>query len=372
MFLSMFNEFLENLNLSKHLPGLPPIAYSLIYALITVVIFVIAAKVVYYLIGKKFMKIAKKTKSDMDDKILRLIHKPIYYLMILFGIRFAIQWIDIPAEYVPLIDGGLFALIVLIAFYVLAKIIDIIAIGYLKEITAKTKSDVDDQMIGLLEKTILFGVYAIGIILILGQFGIEITPLLAGLGIMGIVIAFAAQESMSNIFGGIFLMIDQSFKKGDRVDIAGQQGDIMTVGLRSTKMKTPDGNVLIIPNAELSKSKIINYSIPQSSVRKDLDFGVAYGTNIQKAMKIVEDVVKKNRYVSKKAKPRILFWEMGDFALKIRAIYWIDTWKDGWASVDSINQKVLSEFAKNKIEIPFPVTHVLFEHAKGKNKKRSR
>lgn len=355
-------DFGIDFDLSKYVPGLPPIVYSLIYAVGTIIIFIILAKVIYFVIKKYILKITAKTKTEIDDKILLLLHKPIYYIMILIGLRMGLHWLDIPPEYSAWIDSGIFAVIVLIAFYILAKIIKIVVLEFLKNLAERTDSALDDQIIVMIDKFLVILVLSIGVVVILGQFGIEITPLLAGIGIMGLVVAFAAQESLSSIFGGIMLMVDQAFKSGDRVKIGKDMGDIISIGLRSTKIRTRNGNVLIIPNSELSKRDIINYSALNPNLRVELKFAIDYNSNIDKAQRIIKDVIKETPGIVEGKKIQVIVWELGESAIVLRSLFWVEKWKRVRRNVmGRINEKVLKEFKNAGINIPYPTTHVLLE-----------
>jgi MscS family membrane protein len=320
-----------------------------------------AAKAVYWILEKYVKRLTKMTKTDIDDRILAALKRPVYIFIILFGIAIALQPY---AAALPWFNKALMAVYILLAFYVAARVSNIAVVGYLRALTARTKSTLDDQIVVLIERFLGVFIIAIGLVMVLGQFGIAITPLIASLGIVGLVIALAAQESLSNVFAGIFLLIDQPFRVGDRVKVGNELGDIVSIGLRSTRIRTLDNNIFVIPNAELSKSQVTNYADRDPVVKVALDFGVAYGSDTSKVKKIIRNCLAKLEWLAKDREPVIFFWEMADSALIFRTIFWVNSYRSVGRARDALNEAVYSEFAKAGIEIPFPTRQLFVKELK--------
>jgi len=176
-----------------------------------------------------------------------------------------------------------------------AKSLKVIPVSSARRFAAeKTESSVDDQIIPVFHKFSRVFVSIVGMLFVLTVWGIQIGPLLTSLGIVGIAIAFALQNTLGNIFGGISIILDKSVKVGDKIKLDNDtMGTVMDVGLRSTKIKTWDGELITIPNGKLSDSRILNFIQPEPPVRVVIEFGVEYGSDTAKVRKVVIDTISK-------------------------------------------------------------------------------
>jgi len=195
--------------------------------------------------------------------------------------------------------------------------------------------------------------------MVLGVWGVDIGPFLAGLGIAGLAISFALQESLGNIFGGISLIMDRVYKVGDRIQLdSGEVGTVVDVGLRSTRLRTFDNELIVIPNSKPANSKVKNYVQPDTSLRVVVNFGVEYGTKLEKVKKVLEPVLKKMKGISKSPAPVVEFIEMGDSSLNCIAKFWVPNYEHAYGKKLEATDLIYNELNKAKIGIPFPTTTV--------------
>jgi len=200
---------------------------------------------------------------------------------------------------------------------------------------------------------------------ILDLWGIQLMPLVASLGIAGIAIAFALQNTLGNIFGGISVVLDKSVKSGDVIRLdKDTYGTVLDVGFRSTKIRTWNNEVIIIPNGKLADSRIQNYILPEPSVRINLPFSVEYGSDIDKVKKVVLDEIKKLKNVLKDPKPKIMFLEMGDFSLNFKVYFWVPSFKERFKTKEKANCLIYDALNKAKIGIPFPTRTIYMKKRK--------
>jgi MscS family membrane protein len=321
-----------------------------------------------YVIGK-LKALAKNTETELDDQIIEIVKNPIVFGFILIGVYFGISYMNLGSSISYYLGLGVFAAIALLIANSLKKIIDLILIRYLKQLAERTESKIDDQLLHLIQNVVGVFLYAVAIIIVLGQFGIRVDALLASLGIAGLAISLAAKDTLSNIFGGITIMLDGSLKVGDRIQVKDYVGNVIEVGLRSTKIITPENNIVTIPNSIMANSEIINYDNPDFRQRVIMTFSISYSSDVEKAKKIIEKVIKKIDTIDHEKGITIFFDSMGDFSLNIKAVFHLKDWRYGWTTRDLVNKKVFEEFKKAGIEIPFPITHVLLEELKKKRKK---
>jgi MscS family membrane protein len=173
--------------------------------------------------------------------------------------------------------------------YLLYRILDAALVYYQRELAPKTATKVDDVLVPAFRKVGLVIIYAVGIILTLRNLGWDPTLVFAGAGIAGIVIAFAAQDTFSNLFSGIFLMLDRPFVEGDVILIeTGEVARVESIGLRTTQLYEYDHHhVITVPNNQLATRRIVNYSAPDTLFRVDIFVGVAYEADLVKVEQIL-------------------------------------------------------------------------------------
>ena len=171
----------------------------------------------------------------------------------------------------------------------------------------------------------------------------------------GIAISFAVKDSLSNIFGGISIILDQSFRVGDKIKIdSGEVGVVEDIGLRSTKIKNYDNQIIILPNGYMANAKVINYAQPNNLVKFRVNFGVDYGSNPEKVKKVIIETLIKIKNVLKDPAPGVVFKEMGDSALIFQAMAWVDDYNDAFMTKEESTNKIYLALNKAKIGIPFP------------------
>ncbi len=205
-------------------------------------------------------------------------------------------------------------------------------------------------------------IWGLGAMMILGTLEINITPLLAGAGIAGIAVALAAQDLLSNVFGGVVLYLDTPFRVGDWVKVGGQFGEVLQIGPRSTRIKTLDSQLMTIPNAKISGDAVINFSAPQEYMLIRLKIGVAYGSDIplvKKTMKdAVESVFSKTPYLSHDEPVETNFMSFGDSSLNFELVICAVKPLYYYAATDAVNSEVDRLFRERGISIPFPQREV--------------
>ena len=329
--------------------------YEGIIAAIAIIIgSIVLAKIVYWFVERYMKAFAAKTRSDIDDTILRIIHKPVYYIIILMGIQLAVSCVVVSTEFEDFFSKLISIAIIILGAWVIAGIADAILQGVGKKLAARTKTTVDDEAIPFLSRVLRFAIYLLAFMIVLDQFGIEITPLVASLGIAGFAIGFAAKDTIGNLLAGFFILTDRPFVRGDRIELKGYLGEVVDIGLRTTKIKTLDHTYVVIPNASIISNEVINYTLPDVRIKVKLPISVAYGTNPERVKKIVLDVAKEVDEVMDDPKPVIYFTEFGESSLNFLLIFWVSNFRKKLVAVDKINMKINEEFEKAGIEIPFP------------------
>ena len=305
-------------------------------------------------------KVTKKTKTEADDIVFDTIKKPVLGIIILYGIVSSLAILSfISADLLSnlfLIYG---LVLLLTSGYIAYKLFHNLVIYYGKKWTEKTETEFDDMLINVVEKIGNIIIFACIGLSLLSYFGIDITILLAGMGVLGIVIGFAAQDTLSNLFSGIQLIIDAPFRIGDYIIFEGGEGvyEVKDVGLRSTKLYDLfEHTIVIIPNKILADNKIINLKRPDTAIKTSVAVGVAYGTDVKKVENILMEIGLSHQHVLKteKRKPFVRFSDFGDSSLDFVLYVWIDDILNQWATKSELRDMISEKFTQENIEIPFP------------------
>jgi small-conductance mechanosensitive channel len=220
------------------------------------------------------------------------------------------------------------------------------------------KSDIDDRLIPALEKVGAVVIVMVGLILAVQSLGYDITLVLAGFGVIGLVIAFAAQDTVSNFFAGIYIMLDRPFRVGDLVEI--DENVICTVqdiGLRTTKLYWGKNHTYIImPNNEMANRKIINYVRPNRRFRTNVKLGVAYKSDLDRVKRVLLEIARSHPWVLKEPEfePVFRVVDFGESTILVMVLVWVDDVDHKWHIGSDLREQIKKRFAEEGIEISFP------------------
>lgn len=210
----------------------------------------------------------------------------------------------------------------------------------------------DDTLVPIFGQTVRILILIITVLAVLGQFGIQTTSIIAVLGAAGLAVGLALQGTLGNIASGMMLLILRPFKIGDVVDIGGTMGIVDEIGLFTTEMHSFDNIGIVMPNSNVWGSKIMNYT--KFDIRRvDMEFGIGYGDDMEKAKQLIVGVLDQDERVLKEPEPLIAVATLGDSSVGIRVRPWTRT-EEVWPLRYDLTQKVKEAFDANDISIPFP------------------
>ena len=316
--------------------------------------FWLAAKFVQYFLARWVSVFTKHTETELDDKIVEAVKRPIYYIILLSGAYFAISNLPLPPRLKTIGDGIVYALGVGIGVMMLYRAVNVFLEWYTHNVTKKTDSQLEKEFLPLIEKLVFIFIFITGLIIVLKHFDYDILSLVTALGVSSLAIGLAAKDTLANMISGFTLMLDRPFRVGDRVQLSfGEIGDVAEIGLRCTKIKMPDSNILIVPNTELVNTKVINQCYPDKTMRGRIKVGISYSSDVDKAKAIMLDVALSHNQVLKNPASQVLFTEFGESAMIIQMFYWIKDCYDLFAVQDEINTRIKKRFDQEGIEIPY-------------------
>lgn len=336
---------------------------DMILAILFIVVSVVLAKVLYKVIEKIFKALTSKTRLQGNIELIKKLERPIVVGIILCGIYFALITLEFLVSYRQSIDLVFTVIGVIVGTYVAIKIANVLLDLVFLNYTKVTRKALDETFVSLFGKVLSGVIIIIGLMFLLISFGVEITPLIASLGIGGIAVALALQDTLSSFFAGTYLVTDRSIKLGDYIELEnGLNGWVVGIGWRSTKIKTLPNNMVIIPNSKLAQSIVTNYSAPQREMSVVVKCGVAYGSDLEKVEKVTFDTAKKILQTVqggvKEFTPFIRFNEFGDSNINFAVILRAQTFVDQYALKHEFVKELTKAYKKNNIEISWPVRKV--------------
>jgi small-conductance mechanosensitive channel len=229
-----------------------------------------------------------------------------------------------------------------------------------KRIADNTTTKVDDIVFDLLNQFSGIFIFLTAVLVALDVLGINVMPFIAGAGVAGIAIGFAAKDTLSNIIAGVLLIIDRPFEIGDRIEVwsapkgSASWGDVIDVGLRATKIKTTDNIIVVIPNNEIMKRDIINYTLIDNKIRVRINIGVSYASDINKAKQVILETIKTVEWITSHPPPQVVVRNFGESSVEMQIRVWINNARKRMATISTITDRVKAAFDREGIEIPFP------------------
>ena len=323
-------------------------------ALGIVVVALIVGALVELITARVVLTLVRKTRTDLDDAIVAAARRPLFMSVVLAGAWFAGLRLQIPPAGRFAFKGVLVTVAVLMwsgAGTVIGRLVlERLAVHGSERRLVQPRT-LPLFKIGL--NTLVIGGAAYAILL---AWRVDVTAWLASAGILGIAIGFAAKDTLANLFSGIFILADAPYKIGDFVVLSsGERGMVTDIGIRSTRLLTRDDVQIILPNAAIANSTIVNESGgPHPKERVRVKVGVAYGSDIDLVRSVLEDVARRSEMVVADPAPRVRFRAFGDSSLDFELLAWIEEPVLRGRALDQLNTLVYKAFAEQRIEIPFP------------------
>jgi MscS family membrane protein len=331
---------------------------GIIYAAITVITGAVAAGIAHLTI-RWLRKKADRTSSRLDDIILNAIARPLVVIILVTSVIIALTAYDaVPPSLQWIVNEAVIhAVYILIGAWIASVFLYNLINTYGRWLAQKTESDFDDRFIPLLEMGAKYLVWFVAFLLILATFRIDVTPFLAGAGIAGLAVALAAQDIIGNFLSGAIITIDKPFRIGDRIKFEDLSGDVISVGPRSTRIRTADNQVVTIPNSRITSNVVINYAMPDLRMKIRIPVSVAYGSDVKRVKEILLGIAReaagRTPWVLTDPAPTVYFLEFGESSLNVQLVLWTNNYDNSWDVQDYVNMRIDERFREEGIEIPF-------------------
>lgn len=332
------------------------LVFSLVFMASTSLLFVIR-KIAFGL----FRKWAQKTGTKADDYLLDSISHPSIYWVVAIGLYIALDTSHFPQKYVNYGLSLLTVLIILSITIAIANITSRLAQGALE------KSAMSLPVTGLSRTVIKAVIYGLGALIILNSVGVSITPILTALGVGGLAVALALQDTLSNLFAGFHILVEKPLRVGDYIKLnTGEEGYVVDIGWRTTRIRQLANNFIIIPNNKLSQSIITNYYYPEKKMSLLVNISVSYDCDPDEVERaLVEEATRALGEVPgllADPAPFVRFIPgFGESSLNFTLICQIAEYTDQYLAQHELRKRILKRFRTEGIVIPYPVRTIEFK-----------
>lgn len=328
----------------------------------TIVLATVVYFIVRWILGRAKKRWVKRTETRLDDHFVEFLLSAGLFSIIAWAAWRLIHVWSIPNATgdSPPAANWVLAIWVGLLFLPLSRFIGDILDVVEGRVIAKGETTLDETAFPLINRTVRFIILALGAVLALDLLGLNIAPLLAGAGVMGLALSLAAKDTLSNLIAGVLLIMDRPFKVGDRIELwsapneTGTWGDVIEIGLRATKIRNPDNLVIVVPNSQIMVRDIINYTMSGEDIRLRIPFSVAYESDIDRAKVLLIEAAKKVEGVKLSPAPIVIVRGFGPSDVQIQLRVWILEARNRRRIADEITGRAVAAFADAGVEIPYP------------------
>ena len=345
----------------------------LYFFLVIIVGLIITKPIISYLLRIAYKLFGSKDSDNERDILKSLLRKPLYYFFLLMILYIGLNSLNFPNEWglvdssefglKMIIDKGFYLAVICSIFWTILRSVEFVGVK-LKDSAAQTESKVDDGLIPFAIDLTKVLVYIFALIIILGNvFNVNITALVAGLGVAGVAIALASKESIENLLGSFTIFFDKPFAVGDVITLGGVTGKVEKVGFRSTRIRTFDKSIVTVPNKNVINTELDNLGV-RPVRRVKFNIGLTYDTTIEQIKNIVNDIQKLvDDHPMTNEDGRVRFLSFGASSLDIMVLYYVNSpeWENLIDTQQKINYSIIEIVNKHNSEFAFPSTSLYIE-----------
>ncbi len=328
-----------------------------------------------WLIRRALPRLARRTTTQFDDAFLAQSGPGVRWLVVVFVLQFATERLTFlrPGLRLVLLDVY-FVLAMVLAFRILWRLVNLAGQWYTERAAEAGRADELAPIVTLFDRVGRGVVAIIGATVLLSHFGVNIAALTAALGLGGLAFSLAARDTIADAIAGFIILVDRPFRIGDRIEIqgVGTWGDVTDIGLRTTRIRTRDNRMVIVPNSVIGANQVINYTYPDPRYRIETHVDIAYGTDIETARRVIIEAVRQVEGVLPDKPVDALYNEMGDFAMVFRVRWWIESYVDTRRIIDRVHTALQRALDEAGIESPFPIQNINLRMAAEDSTERTR
>ena len=322
-------------------------------AAVIAVAFILIGKIAEFVLSKTIAQIVSRSKTQFDDGLVALLHRPIFVTFVLIGLAMATRRFEMPASPQYIMLGILRTIAIFVWYSFFSGLLDLVLAAIRRR---RMAGMLQTSMLPLTSTILNVLVIVLAVYFLFLAWDINVTAWVASAGIVGLALSFAAKDTLANLFAGVSLAADAPFKTGDFIVLdSGERGMVTNIGLRSTRILTRDDVEITIPNGIIGNAKIINEAGgPSARHRIRTAVGVAYGSDIDQVIETLAAIADDHDAVCDMPEPRVRFRKFGDSSLEFELLCWIDQPVDRGRISHELNCAVYKAFQRTGIVIPFP------------------
>ena len=322
----------------------------------------VAARLLSLLFAKVFARIAARTPSSIDDRLVVAWKRPLTYLLFLVGAYGAAHRLPVRPEPLRYVDGVLFTAAVLLLALAVMRGFSLLIEWYLTQTKAAGSHALATEFAPLFSKLGRIFITLVAVTILLQHLGVNVASLVVSLGVGSLAVGLAAQDTLANMFAGFTLMLDRSFRVGDRVQLAtGELGDVETIGMRATRIRTTDETLLVVPNSILVKERLVNLTQPTRSVTTKAEISVAFGADLGTVEKLLVEAARASDLVDADRTPAVLVNRFGDHSIDLTVVFWVRDYMDQAACRSEVLEEIYRRLLEARIAQPLPARRIIHE-----------
>ncbi len=320
--------------------------------------FFLIATLIDFLMKRYGKKLIESSEHELVGKICEIIHSPTYFLLVITGLYFGAKSIPMSPRLKHGIEALFFVLATLTVARMMSKTSNVLVTKWLK-VSQRYKKTPE-----LINKIVSVIIYIIALLVILDHFNIEISPIIATLGLGGLAVGLALQDTLKDFFAGLHIISDQPIRVGDHIELEGQQlsGYVEDIGWRSTRIRTLPNNYVIVPNSKLAASTLVNHNMPQMDMKVRVQVGVDYTSDLDKVedvtIEVAKEVQEEVEGAVKDFEPFIRFHTFGDNNINFTVILQVEEFIDQYLVTNEFVKRLHDRYKEEDIEISWPIRKV--------------
>ena len=348
-----------------------PLTRDVIYFIAILLFAYVSSKIAYFIIQRYIKALTRKTATTLDDELIHALEHPVVMGVILIGLYIALQVMETTKNYDVLINKGAFVGAAIWVAYFIVRLVSAFLNWYSAKVRLETKQKTEAHFIPFVRRVINIIIYIIAFLIILAYFGVEITPLIASLGIVSLAVALALQDTLANFFAGFYLLTDKPIKIGEYIKLdSGAEGYVEEIGWRSCKIRQLTDNMVVVPNSKVASSVIVNYDQPSPNMTISLPITVPYDSDLEKVERITvntaKEVLKKTKGAVKNSEPTVRYAALGDSNIQFNMNVQIENFNDKYLVTHELIKELIKVYRKENIEFSHPVRHIVLKTPKKK------
>jgi len=336
---------------------------ELLLPVLAIPVTIIFGYIIRRIIFDRLARWSKKTRTKIDDILIAILKGPFIIWFLMLGIYFALEVSKLP-ENIVYIAGKI---LLLLGIFSITLVLANLAAKLIK--TYSGRFEIALPVTSLTQNITRVVIFGVGILIILNVLGISITPILATLGVGGLAVALALQDTLSNLFAGFHIIVARQIKVGDYVKLdSGEEGYVTDITWRSTKIRMLPNNVVLVPNEKLAKAVVTNYYLPDKEMAVLVNVGVHYNSDLKKVERITCEVAKEVMQDVQggvpEFQPFIRYNTFGDFSINFTVILRAKEFVDQYLIKHEFIKRLHQRYAKEGIVIPYPIRAINYEQEK--------